>query len=105
WPLHDYLLEQIAHPKHGQGGKVDILVGGGDRESFTDMLISFEGDQQVVIARRQVAEAEGAVLVGYGKFGFGGIRLRCNGDGGVVKDLFARGVDDLSFYGPPDLCL
>jgi hypothetical protein len=69
------------------------------------MMVSLEGDDEVVIAGSEAPEGKIAVLVGYGEFGIGGIRFGGHADSGLAEYLFAGRVYDMSLYGPPDLSL
>jgi len=75
--------------QHIDRREIDIFCGSVDREPSEDVVISFKGDQQVICAGVEVAEAEIPILVGDGIFGFSRVRFRGDTDGGVGQDLFA----------------
>ena len=105
WALDDDLLQDVGSVLHIDGGEVNISRSGVDGESADDVVVAFEGDEEVVITGAEVAEAEIAVLVGYGIFSVGCIRFGGDADGGVAKHLFGAGVGDLSLHGALDLSL
>jgi hypothetical protein len=69
------------------------------------MVVSFESDEEVVVAGSEAPEGKIAVLVGYGELGIGSIRFGGHADGGLAQYLFAGRVNDMPFYRSPDLSL
>jgi hypothetical protein len=69
------------------------------------MVVSFEGDDEMIVAGSEASEGKIAVFVGYGEFGIGGIRFGGHADSGLAEYLVAGRVYDMSLYGPPDLSL